>query len=224
MREGKGHAIIVLNGFLSQGNADTAIWERGLGCHFAQAAWYHCDWQASNGVSATIRLMPKSSGVIGSLLGNPWHHAMRRARLAGERLARAILQTQGWQFTLIGHSLGARVIYYALSFLARHEARPIRNVYLLGGAVGAASDAGWSQALRPVKGTLFNCHSRQDRTLQLMYQGANAFLSRPVGLHPIRLKHRKMFNHDCSHLVDSHFQWHKQLPHIIEELASYSGN
>jgi hypothetical protein len=46
LRDGGKHAVIFVNGFLSQGNRETADWEGALKRKFGRATWYHLDWDA----------------------------------------------------------------------------------------------------------------------------------------------------------------------------------
>src|SRR5262249_6541804 len=152
-------AVLFVNGFLSEKTADVKDWTSELYPTFADNTWYHLDWEATNlqklgsyltrapdaaasemvkGLAmAAGRSVPKGAGpwsvVTGlmSLASNPWHSAMVKAQLAGIMLADAIARTPDWRFTLMGHSLGARVIYFALEALATKSETPIDDVYLL---------------------------------------------------------------------------------------------
>ena len=61
---------------------------------------------------------------LGYLIDNPWSNALDRAKGAGKVLADVLLHRNlGVRpITLIGFSLGARVIFYALLELAKHKA------------------------------------------------------------------------------------------------------
>ena len=75
---------------------------------------------------------------LGYLIDNPWSNALDRARAAGLVLADILIQRHlGVRpISLIGFSLGARVIFYALVELARQKAFGIvQDVFLLGSPV-----------------------------------------------------------------------------------------
>lgn len=56
------------------------------------------------------------------MIDSPWILAMERSDEAGKRLAVSLLETAGQRpITLVGYSLGARVIYSCLTELARHQ-------------------------------------------------------------------------------------------------------
>ena len=164
LKQGSRHAVIVVNGFLSEKEMDTIDWEIALKRHFPRESWYHLDWEASklrdlgslahtsfdkfSKMTTIKKLGARAAKSAGKKLGplaalahladvadNPWHVTMFRAQQTGIMLADAIARTPGWAFTLAGHSLGARVIYYALEALSSRRTVPVRNVYLLGGAI-----------------------------------------------------------------------------------------
>ncbi len=136
---------------------------------------------------------------------------MMRAAQTGIQLAEAISRTEGQKFNLVGHSLGCRVIYYALEALSTKKDIYINDVILLGGAVGRQDQEGWTKALSSVKGNIYNCHSKQDKVLSVIYKTANAGLSSPIGINPIEIDHPQLTNVNCDDLVESHMTWKKAL-------------
>jgi pimeloyl-ACP methyl ester carboxylesterase len=157
------------------------------------------------------------------LLGNPWHTTMARAGSTGAQLAEALSRTEGKTFTLVGHSLGCRVIYYALEALATKPERFIDNVILLGGAVGRTDTEAWSRAASAVRGRIFNCYSLRDSVLSTLYKTANAGLSDPIGLGPIALKGEKIRNLDATDAVGSHFEWKPKYSELVTEIRHKFG-
>jgi hypothetical protein len=242
------HAVIVINGFMSQGVHDTSDWIAHLPEHFPNSAWYHTDWESKNLhklgsylVQGTKNAM-KAGGLLGrkaaknaakkigplafvdllaDLFDNPWHTCMVKASMTGILLADAIARTPGWRFTLVGHSLGARVIYYALESLSTKSTSVIDDVYLLGGAVGGGikDKDGWSDAASTVTGKIYNCFSKQDDVLKYMYQGANGFMSSPIGYAPIETDHPKILNLNCTAEVDGHMSWKQNFGNILTKLS-----
>lgn len=235
LRPGKRHAVIVVNGFWSKGETDTADWGGTLESRFGHAAWYHLDWEACRdplvySKDALCSLgKPAAIGGIGALdagLAFAFHGAMHHAERSGKLLAQAIRRTPGWTFTLAGHSLGGRVIHYALQELAQEAQPRIDNAYLLGAAVGGGGKdaACWGRAAGAVAGKIFNCHSSKDRVLGLVYRGVNAGLSQPAGHAPIRLAHERIVNIDCSDLIQGnfcHFDWKSRFMDILERTARH---
>ena len=140
---------------------------------------------------------------------------MLRAAQAGAQLAESISRTSGQKFNLVGHSLGCRVIYFALAALSTKSQRYIGDVILLGGAVGKDDEKGWTNALSSIEGKLYNCYSKQDMVLDKMYKIANANLSAPIGYYPIPFDMENLVNIDCTDLVDSHMSWKSKYAEIL---------
>jgi hypothetical protein len=224
-RSGNRHAVIVINGFMTRGDMDVSDWERSILHRFGDASWYHLDWETTRHPKDYLADLLTIDGLLGlsrramatELLG-AWHSTMRTAEQAGKLLAQAIARTPGWRFTLLGHSLGARVIHFALKDLAPYVR--VDNVYLLGGAVGGSSkdDACWKTAASAVKDKIYNCYSGEDEVLRFLYQGANAKLSDPIGYSGIHLKHPRIVQHDATALVQSHTAWKQHFGSILERL------
>lgn len=227
-RSGGKHAVIFINGFMTKGDLDVSDWEDALKRRFGEATWYHLDWETTRGPKDylvdlisfdTLRDFTPSIRLL-ELVG-AWHSAMESAQEAGELLAQAIMRTPGWRFTLAGHSLGARVIHYALKYLAEHSSVCVENVYLLGGAVGggAKDNRCWTSAVGAVEGHIFNCYSEHDSTLSYLYRGANMMLSKPIGFSGIVLQHPRIVAFDAQDLVYGHTSWKEHFGAIIERLS-----
>lgn len=169
---------------------------------------------AANPITAPAQLLD----AISSLLGNPWHVSMVRAAQAGIQLAEAIARTEGKRYTLVGHSLGCRAIYYALEALSTKSSQYVSNVVLLGAAVGRDDEKGWKSASSAVSGTIFNCHSSNDSVLNVLYRTANAGLSEPAGLRPIKGSAANIVNIDCTDLVAGHSEWVPNYKLVIERI------
>lgn len=159
--------------------------------------------------------------VLSQLADNAWHQAQANAKKAGRLLADAIMQTPPHQqFTLVGHSLGARVVFYALQYLAESLAKyrqdddsayKIRHALLLGAAQGRRNRNRWLKVMQACEGKVINCYSTQDTVLRWAYQSVHAGMSRPAGLGPAPLP---VINIDCSDIVGSHSGWKGVMPQI----------
>ncbi len=101
--------------------------------------------------------------------GSWWEEADSLAAAAGVDLAGKIRRRRaGERLTLMGHSLGCRVIKSCLEELGP-EAR-VSSVYLLGAAVPAGES--WERAAEAVEGRIYNCFSRRDFILRFPYRAA----------------------------------------------------
>jgi len=180
------------------------------------------------GTTAATKLNPLGwLALLADLSGNPWHNAMFRSMQTGIQVAEAISRTDGQKFNLVGHSLGCRVIYYALEALSTKKDKYINDVIFLGGAVGRTDNESWRNTLNAIDGKIYNCFSREDKVLDIIYKTANAGLSDPIGVRPIQLVHENIINIDCTPDdktisddtktpdVDSHMKWKDNFEAIL---------
>eukprot|EP01094_Clydonella_sp_ATCC50884_P014970 TRINITY_DN25549_c0_g1_i1.p1 TRINITY_DN25549_c0_g1~~TRINITY_DN25549_c0_g1_i1.p1 ORF type:complete len:346 (+),score=133.07 TRINITY_DN25549_c0_g1_i1:107-1039(+) len=165
-------------------------------------------------------------------LSNPWTIVSDRAVKAGRVLAYALLdKAHGHRpVTLIGWSLGARVIFSALEILAAHHNRTsvikefkevtscegiIENVFLIGAAT-TASKKRWQAVREIVGGRLVNTFSKGDWILALVHRGANLSARSVAGLQEVEVD--GVENVDVSYLVGGHLNYRKKLKLIYRYL------
>ena len=240
VKQGSGPALIFINGFLSQKNQDPTDWINAVSDKYPSNPYYYVNWGASSlyqagsfiGKKIIIELVKRGSilfaqrlnplnwaQTVATLFGNPWHASMVKASMTGILLADLIARTNNPDgFILMGHSLGARVIYYLLCALATKNSSPIHDVFLLGGAVDRKDTKGWKDATRAVKGRIINCYSNNDSTLKFLYQGANALLSSPIGLGDIEVSHDKIVNKDVTSIIAGHMQYNENFGKILKKI------
>lgn len=246
---GRGTAVIFVNGFLNQKNDDLIDWREGADDVFAGRPWYLVTWESKTLASlgqllcgcggkvvigkffielakraskkAGSKLNPATyAAIMADIVGNDWHSAMTKAAMTGIVLADLMSRTPNKRYILVGHSLGCRVIYYALEALSTRTDSPVvKDVILLGGAVGADDDPGWCRAADAVSGKIHNCHSSRDGVLKAAYKGANAFLSEPIGLRPVAFQSPKINNWDCSDFIDGHMAWKPKLEKVVAHIG-----
>ncbi|MCF6147140.1 MAG: DUF726 domain-containing protein [Candidatus Kuenenia sp.] len=248
VKDGVGPSLIFINGFLSQKNQDSSDWVSAVSEKYTTNPYYYVTWESGSlykmgnlmgkGVGGTAfkkyitKLMKQGSrsfvkklnplslaSTISEIIGNPWHISMVKAQMTGVLLADLIARTNNIDgFVLMGHSLGARVIYYLLEALSTKNISPINDVYLLGGAVDRKDIDGWEKALKAVNGNLINCYSSNDNTLKFLYQGANALVSRPIGLGDIEVIDNKLINKDTTSIIAGHMKYKEIFDKILREI------
>jgi pimeloyl-ACP methyl ester carboxylesterase len=233
--EGKGPEVIVINGFLSSDGPQMKDWRPALRANFLEHPWRVVRWEtrrnrdlgkmvAKGAGSAALRGALKEAAKRATkeagkklnpaswlmtalgIAGNDWHVAVRKAQMTGDLLADLILRTDGRKrYVLVGHSLGARVIYFTMRALARHgTTRPrIKEVHLLGGATDSSKKA-WNGLEDTVSGRIYNYYSKNDLILKHLYQTAQLFNNTPIGRQPIRHASPKIVNVDVTDMVDGH--------------------
>ena len=146
---------------------------------------------------------------------------MVKAQMTGLILADLIARTEHKDgFILMGHSLGARVIHSLLSALSTTDHKYIRDVFLLGGAVDGTQADTWGEIAQAVDGNIYNIYSERDDVLTLLYRGASAFMSQPIGIQKIRTAAPNIYNFDASSIVDGHMEHKKRFGTVLEGIFS----
>ncbi|RYP52731.1 hypothetical protein DL768_002160 [Monosporascus sp. mg162] len=115
---------------------------------------------------------------MASNLDNPFSLARNRSEKAGRVLADALInKVQGERpVTLIGYSLGARVIYTCLRVLAEKRAFGLVDTVVLIGAPVPSNTAHWQLMRTVVAGKMFNVYSANDLILAFLYRATSAQL------------------------------------------------
>jgi len=144
---------------------------------------------------------------LATLLDNPFSVAKYRAEKAGEVLADALInKVQGERpVTLVGYSLGARLIFSCLDKLAERKAFGLIENVVLVGAPCPSDVADWRRIRSVVSGRCVNVFSKQDYILGFLYRTSSVQLG-VAGLQPIVGVHGVQ-NVDVSELVDGHLQY-----------------
>ncbi|CAE6459861.1 unnamed protein product [Rhizoctonia solani] len=157
---------------------------------------------------------------LGYLIDNPWSNALDRARAAGLVLADVLIERSlGVRpISLIGYSLGARVIFFALIELSRKKAFGIvQDVFLLGTTV-AASTQQWLQARGAVAGRLVNCFARNDWLLNYLFRATTAGIGTVAGLRPVD-NVPGLENVDVTDKILGHLSYRTFIPLIMDQLG-----
>ncbi|KAF2122090.1 hypothetical protein BDV96DRAFT_137068 [Lophiotrema nucula] len=109
-----------------------------------------------------------------SVLDNPFSVALARADKAGKVLARALMdRVQGERpVTLVGYSIGARVIYACLVELAEQNAFGLVESVCLMGAPVPSNTLAWRKLRSVVAARVVNVYSTEDYILGFLYRSA----------------------------------------------------
>ncbi|KAK3388866.1 hypothetical protein B0T20DRAFT_424608 [Sordaria brevicollis] len=161
-------------------------------------------------------LWPISLLSMASALDNPFNLAKNRSEKAGKILADALInRVQGERpVTLIGYSLGARVIYSCLRTLAERRAFGlVDEVILIGAPVPSDRDA-WEMMRSVVTGKLWNVCSGNDYLLGFIYRTSSIQLG-VAGLQEIK-GIEGVENLDLTGTVKGHMRYPEILDKILE--------
>lgn len=157
---------------------------------------------------------------LGYLIDNPWSNALDRAKSAGRVLADVLIHRQlGVRpITLIGFSLGARVIFYALLELAKQKAFGIvQDVFVLGTTVTAPTKT-WLQARSVVSGRFVNGYARNDWVLNYLFRATSGGLNTVAGLRPVT-DVPGLENVDVTDKISGHMSYRTFMPLILDQLG-----
>jgi len=134
----------------------------------------------------TAALWPLGLLKISRIVDNPFSVAKGRSDKAGELLADALInKAQGERpVTLVGYSLGARVIYICLRKLAERKAFGLVESVVLLGAPTPSTAADWRMIRSVVSGRVVNVYSTNDYILGFLYRSSSVQYG-VAGLMPI---------------------------------------
>ncbi|KAI1411184.1 DUF726-domain-containing protein [Hypoxylon sp. FL1857] len=153
------------------------------------------------------------------LIDNPWSIANQRAQKAGEVLADALInKAQGERpVTLVGYSLGAKVIYVCLQQLAERKAFGLIENAILLGAPTPSSSAEWRRIRSVVTGRVVNAYSTNDYVLAFLYRSSSIQFG-VAGLSPV-LNVKGVENVEVGDLVKGHTLYRHATAPILERIG-----
>lgn len=152
------------------------------------------------------------------LIDNPWSVSLDRAWAAGLILADSLIERNlGTRpITLVGYSLGSRVIFSCLLELARKGALGlIQNVYMFGSPIVVKQDE-YLRIRTVVAGRLVNGYHRNDWILGYLFRLTNGGIRRVAGLAPVD-NVLGLENVDCSEFVAGHMDYRRAMPRLMRE-------
>ncbi|ONI32519.1 hypothetical protein PRUPE_1G370800 [Prunus persica] len=163
--------------------------------------------------------MPATLVTASDLIDSKWAVAVDRSDKAGKMLAEVLLKgLQGNRpVTLIGFSLGARVVFKCLQCLAETEgdnAGLVERVVLLGAPI-SIEEENWTDARKMVAGRFVNAYSISDWTLGIAFRAS--LLSQGLGgIQPVDVP--GIENVDVTQLVEGHSSYLWKTKQILEQL------
>ncbi|KAL6041116.1 Transmembrane and coiled-coil domain-containing protein 4 [Balamuthia mandrillaris] len=175
-------------------------------------------WMAASGQALLVAISSVASAIawpltilsITGVIDNTWHVLMDRAEKAGKLLGKVLMdRVHGNRpVSLVGYSVGARVIYYCLRYLTEHNAKGIvMDAFLLGTPV-STSPEDWQACKSIVAGRLVNAYSRSDWLLGVLYRAAHLSFG-VAGLEAIACE--EVENIDVSSVITGHLQYRSKL-------------
>lgn len=156
---------------------------------------------------------------MAKVIDNPFSVGISRADKTGKVLAEALIaRVQGERpVTLVGYSLGAKVIYSAMLELAAQNAFGLVESVVLVGTPTASDSKSWTRIRSVVCGRVINVHSTKDYILGLMYRASSIRLD-VAGLQAVE-DVNGVENFDVTHLVESHDQYRFVVGQILKSIG-----
>lgn len=163
---------------------------------------------------------PMALSKLGYIIDNPWNVSLDRAWSAGLILADTLINRNLGQrpVTLIGFSLGARVIYSCLIELCKKKALGlVENVYIFGTPVVRKKDQ-LVMARSVVSGRFVNGYSVKDWVLAYLFRATAGGFNKVMGISTADdVEGIEDFN--CTDLVDGHMAYRKNMPKLLKKLG-----
>ncbi|XP_077246446.1 transmembrane/coiled-coil protein (DUF726) isoform X2 [Tasmannia lanceolata] len=150
-------------------------------------------------------------------IDSKWAIAVDRSDKAGQLLAEVLLKgLQGNRpVTLVGFSLGARVIFKCLQHLAETGDNGIVERVVLLGAPISVKDELWETARKMVAGRFVNAYSTSDWTLAVAFR-ASLLTQGLAGIQPVDVP--GIENVDVTELIEGHSSYLWTTRQILEQL------
>ncbi|ORM41285.1 putative membrane protein -like protein [Babesia sp. Xinjiang] len=144
-----------------------------------------------------------------------WTIAKQKAKLYGVTLAQAIMDRQAAgerPISLVGYSIGARVIVYALLKLNEKQKLNIVKDVVLMGLPSTLGSKEWLQCCSVVAGRLINVYSRHDWLLGYLYRYLDPGVT-VAGLRPVISE--KVENYDATDFIKTHHNYMSKISDIL---------
>ncbi|KAE9375754.1 DUF726-domain-containing protein [Stipitochalara longipes BDJ] len=156
---------------------------------------------------------------VSKVVDNPFSVAKNRADKAGLILADALInKAQGERpVTLIGYSLGARLIYSCLMNLAERRAFGLVESAVLIGTPAPSDAADWRAMRSVVAGRLVNVYSENDYILAFLYR-TSAIQYGVAGLQEAQ-DVKGVENVNVSEMVSGHLRYQYLVGSILEKIG-----
>ena len=154
------------------------------------------------------------------LIDNPWSVSLDRANSAGQILADSLIDRHlgNRPITLLGFSLGSRLIFSCLRELAARGAYGlVQNVYLFGSPIIAKKEE-YLRARSVVSGRFVNGYASNDWILGYLFRATSGGIMRVAGLAPVE-DIPGLENLDITSLVPGHMAYRAAMPKLLREVG-----
>lgn len=150
------------------------------------------------------------------LIDNPWNVSLARADQAGLILADSLIDRNlgSRPITLVGFSIGSRVIYACLKELSKRDAYGlVQNVYLYGSPMVVHKDD-YLRARAVVSGRFVNGFATNDWILGYLFRATAGGIGRVAGLAPVEIP--GIENVNVTEDVAGHMAYRAAMPKLMQ--------
>lgn len=231
LKGGKNPAVVCIDGFMSEEDLSVSnIWTDNLSKHFSLNAVYYAKWKSKSATSLAKSIWKKSNfqddflqialNTLNLTLLDTisyWNEANKKAHKVGVSLAKKLTKKEQ-TYILIGHSLGAKVIYSCMKQLSTHNKTHIQSIHLLGGAIDKSKD--WQKISKAVTDKIYNYYKKDDKVLKYLYKIAQLkqmSLEEPIGINEIHGS-RKIRNVNVGDIVSNHMGYKGGLKRVLDRI------
>lgn len=164
-------------------------------------------------------MLPMGLLKLASVVDNPFSVAKARADKAGEVLADALIsKVQGERpVTLIGYSLGSRLIFSCLQSLAKRGAYGLVESVIMMGSPTPSTEEYWRRVRSVVSGRVVNVYSENDAVLAFLYRTSSLQLG-IAGLQPVK-NVPGVENLNVSEMISGHLRYQFLLGKIMKTIG-----
>ncbi|KAJ5923777.1 hypothetical protein N7454_009022 [Penicillium verhagenii] len=164
-------------------------------------------------------MLPLGLMKVARVVDNPFSVAKSRADKAGEILADALInKVQGERpVTLIGYSLGSRLIFSCLQSLAKHGEHGLVESVILMGSPTPSDAKYWRRIRSVVSGRVVNAYSENDSVLAFLYRTSSMQLG-IAGLQKVE-NVPGVENIDVSEMISGHLRYQFLLGKIMQSVG-----
>lgn len=235
-------ALVLVQGYMTEKDASTVEndkWLEELRLAGWQAPVMQLQWDSGHvgqlirdvGAVAMLRLGAKLAArrvafplpPIGLYeLAQLHNHWARASRGADEVDVHAVITSLKEEYpsgsvSLMGHSLGAKVVVNLLEAAPSHDYK-FHDAILLGGAL-SRRDERLADVAEDLEGQFLNVHHSGDRVLQWLYKAGELTRFSPAGLKPILVEHPTIENIDATPHLKASFRSHVSYTKILKQLV-----
>lgn len=160
-------------------------------------------------------MLPLGLMKVAGIVDNPFSVAKARADKAGEVLADALInKAQGERpVTLIGYSLGSRLIFSCLQSLEKRNAYGLVESVIMMGSPTPSNTEHWQKIRSVVSGRVVNAFSENDSVLAFLYRTSSLQLG-VAGLQPVEGV-PGVENINVSEMISGHLRYQYLLGRIL---------